>query len=73
MGLERDYLEHMRNKYPLESIEGHIQAIEKMGYTVCMNTYGFQVWDGESLLVDSDSFENDYYLNAICGIDAFYE
>ena len=66
-----DYMKTMKKRYPLNSIERHIAAIEKMGYSVSTSEYKFQVWDGTSLLIDSDFFE-DYYLNAICGIDSFY-
>lgn len=53
-------------------LEKHIQTIEKLGYRVEMINDGFQIWDGTALLIDSDYF-NDYYLNAIAGIDCFYE
>lgn len=66
-----EYEQALAKKYPRESIEKHIQAIEKMGYSVSMSNSSFQIWDGTSLIIDAD-FHNDYYLNAIEGIDSFY-
>lgn len=66
-----DYHLALKKKYPLDSIERHIQAIEKMGYSVGTSNDSFQIWDGTRLLIDAD-FHDDYYLNAIEGIDSFY-
>lgn len=68
---DSDYHKALKKKYPLESIEKHIQAIEKMGYSVGTSKDSFQIWDGSNLLIDAD-FNDDYYLNAIEGIDSFY-
>lgn len=66
-----DYINYLKKKYPLSSIERHIESIEKMGYSVSMSDSSFQVWDGTSLIIDAD-FHDDYYLNAIEGIESFY-
>ena len=64
-------MKSMRKKYPVDSIEKHITSIERMGYSVSASERQFQIWDATRLIIDSDFFD-DYYLNAISGIDSFY-
>lgn len=67
-----EYMKSMRKKYPIDCLEKHINSIERMGYVVSASERQFQIWDGNRLIIDSDFFD-DYYLNAISGIDSFYE
>jgi len=66
-----EHHEFLKKKYPLEHIDKEIENIEKLGYTVMASEYQCLIFDGEILIIDSDNY-NDYYLNVIEAIYAFY-
>jgi hypothetical protein len=66
-----EYIEGLKKKYPLESIERHFSEIEKQGYTVVASEDQCQIYDGSILLIDSD-FYDDYHSNAASALQTFY-
>lgn len=65
-----EYMTKLKRRYPIETIEGHIKRIERLGYEVHASEHSFQIYDGIHMIIDADFFD-DFYLNAIHGIDGF--
>jgi len=65
------YAKKLRKKYPIETIEKHIEKIEQLGYIVTLTDYQCQIFDGSTLLIDADFFE-DMHTNAADAIESFY-
>ena len=64
-------IEILKKKYPFETIEKHFENIENMGYKVVASEDQCLIWDGKTLLIDAD-FYDDYHSNAADAIHGFF-
>lgn len=64
-------VEQLRKKYPMESLEGHFEKIEKEGYQVSPCEYQCTIWKGTKLIIDADEYD-DFHSNAASAIHCFY-